>query len=46
VLHASKDVAEVAWDDGVFEHVTPRRLGSPSERPLRRTTPRARARSR
>ena len=55
VLRASSDdVAEVAWDDGAFDidvpadlsRLTPRRLGSPLERPVRRTTQRARARSR
>ena len=55
VLRASNEVAEVAWGDGeidladvpaAFSRITPRRLGSPSERPLRRTIQRARARSR
>ena len=54
VLRATPDVAEVAWGDGAFDvdvpadlsRVTPRRLGSPLERHARRTTPRARARSR
>lgn len=54
VLRATPGVAEVAWGDGAFDldvpadlsRITPRRLGSPHERPARRTTPRARARSR
>jgi molybdenum cofactor cytidylyltransferase len=49
---ASSSVAEVAWNDDDDEHfsdswrVTPRRVGSPFARPVRRTTQRARARSR
>lgn len=50
VLRASSEVAEVDWEDGAFDvppsHVTPRRSGSLPERPARRTTQRARARSR
>jgi len=54
VLRGASGVAEVDWGDGAFDldvpadlsRITPRRLGSPLERPVRRTTPRARARSR
>jgi CTP:molybdopterin cytidylyltransferase MocA len=52
VLRATSGVAEVDWSDGMLDlddvpaRVTPRRLGSPYARPVRRTTPRARERSR
>ena len=55
VLRASaNEVDAVDWSDGALDvdvpadlaRLTPRRLGSPLERPARRTTPRARARSR
>jgi molybdenum cofactor cytidylyltransferase len=51
VLRATEHVAEVDWDDGGAldleeSRVTRRRVASPPQRPLRRTTQRARARSR
>jgi molybdenum cofactor cytidylyltransferase len=48
---AGDDVVTVEWHDGAYDvdvphHITRLRLASPPERRVRRTTPRARARSR